>query len=276
LDAGGSKKSETKYEYDTYTEGIATSGAVNHQSVTLPRGNLTAIDAWVNSTNSYLETRFQYDDAGNGIKATDPKANVTQMSYLDNWSNSTCSPRDVATSTFGPGVAYLKSVTNVALGFTTTASYNSCTGTMASIQDPNLQNTLFTYDLFNRTTDITYQADNGEIKLSYPNATTVKREEKRTATPDWITQWTYFDGLGRVKQTQLVDSSDGDVLVETQYNAQGQVWKVWNPHRAGSLSTDGVTTYAYDALNRTTSVLQPDGLYTVSTSYLGNTTTVTD
>jgi RHS repeat-associated protein len=277
LDSSGTKKSETKFEYDYYTEGLTASNAVNHLTMGNTRGNLTAIDQWVDSTNSYLETRFQYDDAGNARKATDPKGNITQMSYGDNWNGTTnsCAPKDVATGSYGPGAAYLSGVTNAA-GHVFTASYNSCTGTMASFQDPNLQNTSFTYDLLNRTTDISYQADGGEIKLSYPNATTVKREEKRTATLDWITQWTYFDGLGRVKQTQLGDSSDGDVFVDTQYNAHGQVWKVWNPHRAGSLGTDGYTTYTYDPLGRTISILQPDGVSTVSTSYLGNTSTVTD
>src|ERR1700737_4190858 len=69
----------------------------------------------------------------------------------------------------------------------------------------------------------------------------------------------------------------------------GRVGKQTNPHRAASLSTDGTTTYMYDALGRNCVVVPPDGttptgsscpatppandIYTV---YSGNTITVTD
>ncbi|MGC1614898.1 MAG: hypothetical protein WA736_09435 [Candidatus Acidiferrum sp.] len=48
-----------------------------------------------------------------------------------------------------------------------------------------------------------------------------------------------------------------------------------NRHRSTGTSTDGTTSYSYDALNRTTSVTEQDGSV-LSTSYSGNCVTSTD
>jgi len=99
----------------------------------------------------------------------------------------------------------------------------------------------------------------------------------------------YFDGLGRVRQSQLVSDPEGITYTDTTYDARGRRAAVTNPHRSSSLSTDGTTSYFYDGISRTCLVVPPDGTLpsgaacpatqpsnTIFTTYSGNTVTVTD
>ena len=133
------------------------------------------------------------------------------MYYNDNWGNGACAPAG------GNAAAYLTRVEN-ALGQATTAIYNSCTGTMATITDTNSQATLYAWDWMGRITNV-YYPDGGQTNYLYPNTTTVERQQKMTSAW-WLTNYRYFDGLGRAKQTRLVDG-EGDVFVDTTYDPEG-------------------------------------------------------
>ena len=63
--------------------------------------------------------------------------------------------------------------------------------------------------------------------------------------------------------------------VQTQYDAMGRAYKVSNPFRPWKNETPVWTTSAFDALGRVISVTTPDNAV-VTTSYSGNTVTVTD
>ncbi len=108
-----------------------------------------------------------------------------------------------------------------------------------------------------------------------------------TATPNpSIVNTTTRDVMGRVTRTSLDSDPQGADMVDTTYDELGRQKTVSNPHRAAGASTDGITTYQYDALNRTVQVSPPDGTVPTATSpclannsctqYVGNTTTVTD
>jgi len=84
-----------------------------------------------------------------------------------------------------------------------------------------------------------------------------------------------MNGVGLVTQTQLTTDPEGTDYTDTTYDGLGQVWKESNPHRSGSLLTDGTTTNSYDALGRIISITHPDGTAATS-SYSGNCTTITD
>jgi YD repeat-containing protein len=73
-----------------------------------------------------------------------------------------------------------------------------------------------------------------------------------------LSTYATFDGVGRPKQTRLVDPQ-GDDLVDTTYDPKGRVSTVSNPHRAAGSSTDGITTTIYDPLGRVTQVTEQDG-----------------
>lgn len=287
---------KTIVEYDNYTQGLSLSGTVQHDSAyigsaTLNRGNVTAVSRWRSTDGALLTTRNQYDDAGNIISTTDPLTHITQFSYDDSWGNSACAP------TGGQAKAYLTKVTNAA-SQQTSATYNSCTGTIASTTDANLRPTTFSYDPLDRLVG-TSLPDGGSASSCYsdiggatcsqsgPPLQVVSTKEI-SATVDSVST-AVLDGLGRATQTQLNSDPDGPTFVDTTYDALGRVHSVSNPHRTGSATTDGTTTYQYDALGRTCVVVPPDGTAVPGTScpsaapardiftlYNVNTTTVTD
>jgi RHS repeat-associated protein len=275
--ASGTVQAQTNYNYDQTS--LAATTAPQHASMSAYRGNQTTISRFLNTNSSYLSTTLAYDDAGNVVASTDPKQNTTSYSYTDNWSGSGC----VAATTF----AYLTKTTD-ALSHALKETYFPCTGLLQASQDQNDLNagragTTYTYDVLGRVTSVSYP-DGGQITDCYTDlggstcaqsGPPLQVVTTRLATPSpSVTSTTVYDGLGRVQQTQLSDPSGKD-YTDATYDPLGRVASVSNPHRSTSNPTDGLTSYAYDALNRTTSATAQDGSIT-TTSYSGNCTTVTD
>jgi RHS repeat-associated protein len=284
FDSGGiTKFSETQYEYDSYaaTAPITASGAVQHDPAygaqNQTRGNLTASKRWRNTDNTFIATQYRYDDAGNTTKVIDPLGDTTILSYADSWGNAACAP------TGGSAAAYLTSATD-ALNHITTATYNSCTGTIASITDPNGMTTRYpAYDSMDRLLQTTY-ADGGQVDRVYSISAkpfNVKITKKVDAARNAVSQ-VFVDGLART--TQSIQCEDGTactqrITTDTTYDGLGRTNTVSNPYRSASDSTYGITTTNYDALNRITKVIPPDGsavANNVTKTYVGNCTTVTD
>jgi RHS repeat-associated protein len=283
-DASGTPLAQTTYEYDNYTPAMQSSGTVQHDAAYLAsatplitaRGNLTATKRWLNTNNSWLSTTNTYDDAGNVLTTKDPLTNPTTFSYADSWNNSTCAP------TSGNAAAYVTKITN-ALGQFSTKKYNSCSGTVGSSTDLNSQPTTFSYDSVGRPTVVSYP-DGGQVSHCYSDggsgctASNPQLSETTTTavtgTLNIVTQ-TLVDGIGQVVTSVFQSDPDGATSTDTVYDGVGRVLKKSNPHRSGTLPTDGWTQFTYDALNRVTGVLQPDNSQ-VLTSYTGTQTTVTD
>jgi RHS repeat-associated protein len=283
-DGSGTILSQTTYEYDNYTTAMSGSGATQQDSAYLAsatplitaRGNLTATKHWLNTNNSWLTTTNTYDDAGNVLVTKDPKTNATTFSYVDSWSNSACGPAS------GNAAAYATKITN-ALNQFSTRKYNSCSGTVGSSTDANSQQTSFSYDAVGRPTLVQYP-DGGQVSNCYSDggsgctASNPQLSETTTTavtgTLNIVTQ-TLVDGIGQVVTNTLQSDPGGATSTDTVYDGVGRVFKKSNPHRSGTLPTDGWTQFTYDALNRVTAVLEPDSSQ-VLTSYVGNQTTVTD
>jgi YD repeat-containing protein len=178
--------------------------------------------------------------------------------------------------------AFPTTVTN-ALNQSATYTYDFNTGLMASMTDPNNQTTSLQYDNMLRPTSASYP-DGGQQTFTpiYTGGyfTGASFSKKITSSQNLATAQ-LFDGLGRLKETQLNSDPGGTTYTDIAYDAVGRKSKVWNPTRCYPAQTNcgestwGFTTYNYDPLNRVTSVAQQDGS-TVSTSYAGNCTTVTD
>ena len=270
-------KGQTRYEFDSYTEGITASGAVQRKSgygtTYTTRGNMTFAERWRNTDGAWLGTRNQYDDSGNARKVTDPLGHATTFSYADSWGNITCVPSG------GNAAAYVTSVTN-ALGQVSSSTYNTCSGTVASSTDPNNQATTYSYDLLNRLTQAN-RPNTGQTTITYNEASlplSFTATTKITSSLDLVNSTT-VDGLGRAVQSRLDSDPEGIVYSDSTYDALGRKAAVSNPYRSMSESTYGTTAYNYDALSRVTKVIPPDGTdiaNNVSTVYDGNCTTVTD
>ena len=174
------------------------------------------------------------------------------------------------------------------MGHISSKTYNSCSGTVASSTDPNSQKTTLTYDLMGRMTQTSlpdgglktkcYSDVSGTSCYSSSKPLKVVTTAKVTSAIS-VTDTEVIDGLGRETQHQLNSDQTGVVYTDTTYDALERKSTVSNPYRSTSDPTYGVTSYEYDALNRVTLAIPPDGTATtnnVTTQYCGGTTLVTD
>jgi RHS repeat-associated protein len=263
-DGSSNVVSQTTYTYDESTP-TATTGVPQHTAVTGSRGNPTTVSQLVAGTTG-LSTKLAYDDTGNVLTSTDPANNVTTFDYTDNFSDSAA----LGTQ------AYITKITMPPTGTVshiTQTQYELNTGLAATSTDLNGNSTTYTYDSLWRPLTVN-PPDGGQTSFSYPSATSVVQNQKITATQTASTT-TNFDAYGRISQQQLTSDPAGTDTVDTTYDGNGRIHSVSNPHRTAVSSTDGTTSFAYDALGRVTLQTQPDG-NTISSSYAANCVTLTD
>jgi RHS repeat-associated protein len=156
---------------------------------------------------------------------------------------------------------------------TTSASYDFNTSANSTATDPNgLVTTVNTRDAAMRPTLITYPTTATKSATYNDNTPSVSQSLSYDdgGTQKTVTSSTVCDDLGRV--IQQVDASGAQV--NTAYDVMGRVASRTNPFPAGG-TPGGLTTYAYDALGRATTVTLPD-TQTVQTTYSGNAVTVID
>jgi RHS repeat-associated protein len=281
---------QTQYEFDNYVAGqnalISTSSNQapqhdypNYPSTFIYRGNATRVKKWRNTDGALLATTYTYDDLGNIRAVQDPLGYTASYSYTDSWANTYCPPSS------GSGQAYVTQFTNP-LSQQVRFKYFPCTGLTQSRQDQNDMNaarvgTTYTFDLLGRITQRNLP-DGGQVATAYADVPPVSSTSttKITSSLNLITT-SKLDSLGRPIQSQLNSDPDpaGVIYTDSTYDALGRKSTLSNPHRSASLPTDGITTSVYDALNRVTMIIPPDGTRSannVSTIYSGNCTTVTD
>ena len=268
----GTKMEATQYSYDTYTQGIGSESNPSSHNISFStnyysRGNLTAASHWLNTTNSWITSYFNYDVLGNVTLTTDPRGNNTSYIYSDSWADSTCTPSS------GSNYSYITSKVDP-LGHTTSYTYESCTGQLASVKDPNdiankRAGTVISYaDPMNRVTQITYP-DSGSKSYAYTDGPSSTIQE--TNAVGVITTQT-ADGLLRTIKTAITSNPGGPTVVDTAYDFAGRVISRSNSHRSTSSPTDGTTSYAFDGIGRVTMQCQPDngtaaGTCAAGTSY---------
>jgi RHS repeat-associated protein len=228
-------------------------------------GHPTTTTRWI-SGSTYLTSSSAYNTNGTLHTTTDPNSNITTLNY-DGSCNSL-----LPTSTTEP------TVNGVTL--TTSQTWDCNGGVVTSTSDANSPANVTHYyynDPLWRQTQVTYP-DGGSTTTTYnTGSTTPWSVSTSTAITSSLNRntTTIYDGLGRVTQTQLTSDPDGTDYVDTTYDLVGRQATVNNPHRTATSSTDGITSYTYDALDRVTSVVEPDSSH-VSTAYTNTCTTMTD
>jgi YD repeat-containing protein len=296
-DSSGKPAAETDYLYDGGTTvcGTATTASLpgtgsytSHDetnygtTATAPRGNLTTEtrECFIGSTAcTNAVTTYKYDETGQVSSVTDPKSGITQYSFADNYQSGSGTPP-------GSTNAYLTTVTYPTVNGVTQHKYFQYAysdGQLTQSQDDNQKAssvaTNYVYnDNLRRLTETDYP-DGGQTTVSYndtapsPSVTTSKLIDSTSNVR--LGSTAVMDGMGHVVQTQLTSDPDTADYVDTTYDGVGGVKTRSNPHRTSGATTDGTTSYTYDALGRTIRVDQPDGSF-VTTSYSGNQTITTD
>jgi RHS repeat-associated protein len=251
--AGSTALSNVLDHVKTVSHTDATTGYTNTTTLSYDSlGNLQQSTVMGTGITSMSTIYTPLDPYGRPTQKQDPKGNVTQFSYVDRWSDTSC-------TTTPNSQAYLTSAKNVALNQTTYYSYDSCTGEVGSVEDPNNNSTNFTYDEMGRILGISYP-DGGSETAYYVDTVPNSIQTTKVATPDpSIVTDTILDGFSRKVQIQVSDRSSQD-YIDTTYDALGRVSTVSNAYRPGAPSTtNGTTQYGYDALGRKTYELEADG-----------------
>jgi RHS repeat-associated protein len=284
-DGSGNPASETDYLYDGGTVVCGTSGASSVGSVsglpsgthdetyyfptsTSPRGNATSVTHKCLQSCADAVTTYTYDETGQILSSKNPNGNTTSYSYLDSYTSGTPT---------GSTNAYLTKITRPVtngVSHISTYSYGYADGELTVAKDENGESTAYTYgDSLDRLTGISYP-DLGQTTYAYNDAVPSVSITKLATPNPTITSTSVMDGMGHLIQTQITSVSP-PISAGTTYDGLGHIYTASNPHVSSGSSTDGTTTYTYDAIGRTTKVARPDGS-TVNTTYSGNTVTVVD
>jgi RHS repeat-associated protein len=298
-------QSETRYDETGFP--LLTYASVTgwDDPVTTARGNPTTGRRWLNTNNSWLETHTQYDQVGNVRKSWDARdtalTNPSLMAYGDSFCNdgTRCGGSYVA-NTYAFPTAVTTSVPQpdssipygAHQGFTTTTVFDYYTGLTYSTTDANNQTTTLSYvdaqnvlDPLERIRGVT-RPDGSRISFNYGDTVgnlyvqvlTDLDASRRTETRQ------YFDGMGRSVRSftwENQDTSKPWLTVDTQYDALGRAWRASSQYRSAgpgsAVNPSGRwTETTFDSLNRVTQVKTTADNAAVTTSYSGNTTTVTD
>jgi YD repeat-containing protein len=314
-DGTGATAKQTLFSYDQNT--LQSSGAINLTNSGSTRANATTLQRLI-SGSTYAKTTYNYYDTGQVYTMTDPCGNATcsDMNVPGETHTTTYSYADSYTTlSNGQNVSYTPSgntnafLTKIIYPTTVTADFNGThavqhvenftydfnNGQVTASKDQNNQTTAYVYnDSLARPTQINYP-DGGQTTISYndsapsPSVTTSKKID---TSGRFLTTVSVMDGLGHVVKTQLCEDGSActqRITTDSTFDGLSRVWKQSNPHRSASLSTDGTTTYFYDALGRSCLVVPPDGTLPtgnacpatspandVFTTYSGNCATVTD
>jgi YD repeat-containing protein len=266
-DGAGHQAAQATYTYDSSAlqSALAAPGHddTNYGAAFTLRGNLTHV-VRSNTLEPAQSLDYSYDILGNPRSFTVGKG-TTQVDYTDSFeATPACPPAS------GNGQAYPTKITN-ALGQSTLKKYDSCSGQIAAVTDPNNHTTSYSYDGMLRLLNTTYP-DGGGITNQYNSGLpfSVSHTAKMNGTLNLQTTDVY-DGLGRLIQ----QVGAGGAITDTTYDGAGHIASVSHPHCSTSSPTDGISSYAYDALDRTTRTTQPDGSSLIWT-YSGNVTDTCD
>ncbi|TFC22102.1 hypothetical protein E3O55_18975 [Cryobacterium sp. MDB1-18-2] len=208
--------SDTRTTYDGLAWGATpTRGdATTTQIVDSYSGTTAATAHWATASQA------AYDGFGRVTSATDVLGHTTTTAYVP-----------AATAAAGSGALTSETVTNTApFGWTSSTTYDPAWGVETSATDQNGKITTAAYDALGRRTavwlPIRPQASNTTPSIGYAytlsqSAATAVATTTLTAAGT-VTNYTLYDGLGQVVQTQGPAEGSGTVVTDTGYDEAGR------------------------------------------------------
>jgi YD repeat-containing protein len=252
--------------YDGTTISPCPTGAAQHDDTNYgcsftTRGNPTSVTKYTNASvpTGPITLSSYYDVFGNLVKADinccQSKAwtysATTQYAYPDS---------DTCGATGGPQV-------------TTSYTYNTHTGQMASMTDPNNQLWSYAYDTMRRSTTTT-RPDNAQISTSYQDSQNQYTQSYPTQSTNVRSTVSGLDGVDRKITATVLDNSNNTYSKsQRQLDPLGRRYKVSNPYTG--VSPQYWTTSQFDALGREAKKIWQDGSQSIWT-YSTNSVTLTD
>lgn len=259
----GAFQAVTKYAYDG--SAVASVSATQHDSTygtgMNSRGNLTSVTRCTSPSANCTAgptINYTYDLTGQPVSITDPKGNTTTYSFADSFTDSPPSQ---------PTNGYLTKITYTTVNGVTPKKnfkYSYALGYLTSSIDENSNPTNYSYaDVLNRLTQVYFPPTGATTTYAYNDSgASVTTSKLLTTSGLWETNVSYRDGMFHTVRNQLTtdpDSSDGKTTIDTTYDGEGRVSTRTNPYRSSSSTTDGTTTFHYDALGRLVETAEQDG-----------------
>jgi RHS repeat-associated protein len=263
-------RTDIAYDESGYINyGTCHSGVPQHDDTHYPcsyttRGKPTTVTTYTNAaaaTGPIIHHTY-YDNLGNAVKADVDCCQQKQWNFS---ATTAYSLPDSVVRGSSPGTQ-----------LTTSATYNSYTGLVATSTDENGKITQYTYDALKRLTNI-QRPDGANLTWTYNDATPPTQSSVTASIPVQNSNvkktTTTVDGLGRPIKQQLTDASGTSYsIVETRYDPLGRAYKSSNPHNS---TAQYWTETDFDALGRSKKVILPDNSQTIY-SYSLSTVTATD
>ena len=244
-DGAGNPLSKVSYDYDS-------------------RGNQSGQHQWINTTGGTFDTGITYDGAGTPKTSTAPEGMTT---YTPD-----------ATDTFM--AALTPPTPSSGAKLTSSTSYDSATGAVTSITDPNGQATLYKgFDMFNRPQELDF-ADGGKTMVAYPSPTLVNESTAFNTTGSGTTM-KQNDAYGRPSRTAVATGQGNtfyqqDICYDTSGRVNFQSYRYQGPgFSAAKVCSGAGDSYTYDAFGRTRKVTHGDGT-AINYNYTGRAVEVTD
>lgn len=255
--ATGTVKSRTDIAYDesgyinygTCHTSVPQHDDAGYSCTSTVRGNPTTVTTYSNAAvpSGSITHHSYYDNLGNLVKAD------LDCCQSETWSFSTLTNYSFPDSaTRGSGSPQL----------TSSATYNTYTGLIATSTDENGQVTTYTYDSGKRLTNA-HRPDNANLTWTYNDAIPPSQSSLTAGVPIQGTSvqktTTTVDALGRPILQQLSDGTTTYSIVKTQYDPVSRPYMTSNPYTS---SASYWTTTQFDALGRPTKVILPDNSQT--------------
>ncbi|MBK8150807.1 MAG: hypothetical protein IPK58_22050 [Acidobacteria bacterium] len=232
--------SNPNYPYSTETYGISGTFQCPSGSQTVTcwqspnsayLGRPTTVRLWDSDNNIWHESHTRYDIFGNAVKVKDPAGNevetffenTAEKPYLYAYPTKVITPAPDPTGVYG---------TNQ--GSQATTTYDFTTGLPLSVTNDLGQTTKTEYNdpLLRPTRVYPFNFTAPESQTIYDDVNRTVKVRKQIDETHWDEATTFMDTLGRAVKTQATDSQ-GDVLVETEYDLLGRVKRTSNPYRQG-------------------------------------------